>query len=165
MTLKNPVVGIKSFAEDRKIKYIPSDEDIKAVLALCDRQEAALIHLVMETGARIGEALNLLPEDIHDGFVVLYTRKSQYESWIPRKVPYDTSRLRKFKPFNIRWKKEPRFLEKYVHKLGQKSWNWHSLRHRYVSKLFKNGVPIFEIMMLLGHSSLITTQRYLALLP
>jgi len=48
----------------------------------------------METGARIGEALNLSVEDIHEGFVVFYTHKSQYGSRIPRKVPYDTSRLK-----------------------------------------------------------------------
>lgn len=161
---KNPVVGVKPFAEDKQIKYIPTDKDIEAVLGLCDEEEALLVQFVMDTGARISEAIRFDPKDIYDGFVVLHTRKSLHGSLIPRKVPYDTDRLRDFTGFT-RWKKEPRFLEKDVQKLRQKSWNWHSLRHRYASKLSKKGTPIFEIMMLLGHSNLSTTQRYLALLP
>ena len=164
LDIKNPVVGIKPFAEDKQIKYIPTDKDIDAVLKLCDRDETLLVHFIMNTGARISEAIQFESKDIYDGFVVLHTRKSRHGSLIPRKVPYTTELLRDFKGFN-RWKKEPRFLEKYVHKLEQKSWNWHSLRHRFASKLSKNGTPIFEIMMLLGHSNLSTTQRYLALLP
>ena len=161
---KNPVNGINPFAEEKKIKYIPLDEFVQAVLELCDPEEAFLIHYVMETGARISEALRFDSKDVFDGYVVLYTRKSQYGNLIPRKVPFNTELFKSFKGFN-RWNKQPRFLEKYVRKLGQQSWNWHSLRHRYASKLSKNSMPVFEIMILLGHSNLTTTQRYLTLLP
>ena len=164
MNTKNPAVDTKPFVEDKQIKYILTDRNIEAVLELCDREEALLVTFVMETDAKISKAIRFEPRDIYDCFVVLHTRKSLHGSLIPRKVTYNTELLKGFKGFH-RWKKEPRFLEKYVHKLGQKSWNWHSLRHRYASKLSKNGTPIFEIMMLLGHSNLSTTQRYLALLP
>lgn len=163
LNMKNPVSGIKKFAEDYKIKRIPADGEIEAVLAVCDIEESLLIRLVMETGARINEALALKPEDIFDGYVILRTRKSENSNRVPRKVPFDTGLLKGFKPFHNRWKEQPRFLEKYVEKLGQKNWGWHNLRHRRAS-LWAKSKPLHEVMILLGHSSLTTTQRYLQLL-
>ena len=159
----NPCVGLEFFPIDKKLKYIPSDEDIDGVLKLCDQEEALLVRFVMDTGARINEALRLTPKEIFDDYVVLYTRKSKNSNLIPRKVPrpeYFTD----FKGFT-RWGEHPRFLEKYVKKLKQETWNWHNLRHRFASKLSKEGRPLFEIMALLGHSNLSTTQNYLQLLP
>jgi len=163
--MKNPVGGIKKFAEEFKIKYIPTEEDIEAVLSLCDKDESLLVRFVMETGARINEALTLAPKDIYNGYVVLYTRKSKNSNLMPRKVPFDTGLLKRFKPFGLRWTAQPRFLEKYVRKLKQKNWGWHNLRHRYASRLSKEGKPLYEIMALWGHSQLSTTQGYLQLLP
>ena len=38
---------------------------------------------------------------------------------------------------------------------------WHDLRHECGSRLAERGVPIHEIQYLMGHSVLVTTQRYL----
>jgi site-specific recombinase XerC len=59
LDVKNPVVGINPFAEEMKIKYIPDDNSIQPVLELCDSEEALLFRFVMDTGARISEALRL----------------------------------------------------------------------------------------------------------
>lgn len=55
----------------------------------------------------------------------------------------------------------PCFLSKKVKKLKHPIWNFHNLRHRYASKLSQEGRPLFEIMSLLGHYNLTTTQGYL----
>ncbi len=39
--------------------------------------------------------------------------------------------------------------------------HWHDLRHECGSRLAEGSVPIHEIQYLMGHSTLITTQRYL----
>jgi len=169
LDIKNPCVGIKPFSVKRSLKYIPSDVDIEAVLAICDERQRKLIQFVMETGCRINEALRLTAADVFEDYIVLYTRKSKNSDLVPRKA---------IRPENIfidglmtgdrifaKWIDRPKFLEDKVKELGQKNWNWHSLRHRYASKLSKKGRPLFEIMSLLGHSSLKTTQNYLQLLP
>ena len=37
---------------------------------------------------------------------------------------------------------------------------WHDLRHEYASRLVERGVPLAQVRDLLGHASIITTERY-----
>ena len=39
--------------------------------------------------------------------------------------------------------------------------HWHDLRHECGSRLAERGVPLHDIQYLLGHASIVTTQRYL----
>ncbi len=39
--------------------------------------------------------------------------------------------------------------------------HWHDLRHECGSRLAERSVPLHEIQYLLGHASIVTTQRYL----
>jgi integrase len=37
---------------------------------------------------------------------------------------------------------------------------WHDLRHEYASRLAERGVPLSQVRDLLGHASIVTTERY-----
>lgn len=166
LNFKNPCNGIKPFSVNKKLKYIPNDKDIEEVRNLCDEGQNALIDFVMETGCRINEALRISADDVYPEFIVLYTRKSMNSNLVPRKVPRPkclTSNL-EGRIFS-RWSDTPKFLEHKVAELEQRNWSWHNLRHRYASLLSKKGIPLYEIMILLGHSNLKTTQNYLQLIP
>jgi integrase len=39
--------------------------------------------------------------------------------------------------------------------------HWHDLRHEYACRLAERGVPITKIQYLLGHASVVTTERYI----
>jgi integrase len=41
----------------------------------------------------------------------------------------------------------------------------HDLRHTYTSWLVQNGVDLYEVSRVLGHASIVTTQRYAHLVP
>ncbi len=164
--IENPAAKIKNFPIDIHFKYIPTDEEIDNLLAKCDEGQKELVLFVRHTGARIGEALKLSTEDIFEDKIVLYTRKSYNSNLTPRKVPKPDFMYGKEYPLEVfgRWKSTPDFLDEKLKKMRVKVWTWHNLRHKYASELSKNGVPIFEIMNLLGHSNLSTTQNYLQLL-
>jgi len=167
LDIKNPCVGLKMRPIEKRLKYIPSDKDIEAVMAVCNEKQRLLIMFVRDTGCRIQEALNLTKNDTYSDFIVLHTRKSRNSDLTPRKVPKPDCLIGlkwKGRLFS-EWTSHPRFLEEKVQELKQRKWNWHNLRHRYASRLSKEGRPIFEIMSLLGHSNLSTTQGYLQLLP
>jgi integrase len=38
--------------------------------------------------------------------------------------------------------------------------HWHDLRHEYASRLVEHGVPLSQVRDLLGHASIVTTERY-----
>jgi integrase len=38
--------------------------------------------------------------------------------------------------------------------------HWHDLRHEYASRLVERGVPLSQVRDLLGHASIVTTERY-----
>ncbi len=170
LNMKNPVNGIDRFSVNRKLKYIPSDEDLDSIRAMCDEEQRMLIDFVKDTGCRISEALRLTGRDILDDSVILYTKKSYNSDLVPRKLPKPVC----IKNLNIdlderlfsRWTGVPRFLEDKVRESGQRSWNWHNLRHRRASIWHnKEKRPLYEVMVLLGHSNLKTTQGYLQLIP
>lgn len=165
--IKNPCVGLKPFPIDKKPKYIPTNQEIEKVLLACREDEQLLLLFVMETGCRINEALNFSDKDISEDQIILYTRKSKNVNLTFRKVPLPdcikgiSFEGRLFKT----WSLYPRFLDKRQRKLKMNSWGFHSFRHRYASRLSKQGRPLFEIMVLLGHNNLSTTQHYLQMLP
>ncbi|MFH1052735.1 MAG: site-specific integrase [bacterium] len=164
LSVKNPCIGIQFFPIKVKMKYIPTDDEIKEVLELCDENQKMLLEFVRDTGCRISEALYLRHQDIYDEYVILHTRKSKYSNLMPRKVPRPTC-IKQWnkdstKRYFASWEKEPKFLPRKT----KGKWSWHNLRHRYASLLSKNNIPIFEVMSLMGHSNLETTQRYLQLL-
>jgi hypothetical protein len=37
---------------------------------------------------------------------------------------------------------------------------WHDLRHEHASRLVEKGVPLSQVRDLLGHASIVTTERY-----
>ncbi|MHB8581301.1 MAG: tyrosine-type recombinase/integrase [Ignavibacteriaceae bacterium] len=170
----NPCKGIKFLSIDKKLKYIPSDSEIEALKSKCDKEQIFLIDFLIQTGARINEAIRLSGKDILDSSIVLYTRKSKNSNLTPRKVPipecFKEKKFNKDQKVFGRWTQLPKFLN---HKLMEmkksdptiRLWGFHSLRHRYASVLSKNGTPLYEIMQKLGHSNLSTTQLYLQLLP
>jgi len=41
-----------------------------------------------------------------------------------------------------------------------KDLRWHDLRHEYASRLVERGVPLSQVRDLLGHASIVTTERY-----
>ena len=164
----NPFYKFKFFSIDIRIKYIPSDDEINALLKVCNKDQARLINFILDTGARINECLNLTYGDVFDDYIVLYTRKSVNSNRTPRKLPKpeclkDLNGKSDEKVFSS-WSARPRFIETKLKKLGLPLFGYHNLRHRFASKLSKDGVPLFEIMTKLGHSSLDTTQIYLQLL-
>lgn len=60
----NPSKKIEFYPIDKKVKFIPSNEMIQAVLNICTTEQKDLINFILETGARINEALNLKGRDI-----------------------------------------------------------------------------------------------------
>ena len=145
--------------------------------------EAALnVLLVMDTGLRISEALNLRHSDIdYDNMVLKVLGKGQKERLVPfspelrrRIFLFEKLKAKKgirspflFAGFNdAKWEKRNSNTALYLlqQKLGLPTFGWHRLRHTFATNYLRHGGDIVRLSMVLGHSQIATTQRYLHLL-
>lgn len=165
----NPCKKITQYPINKKIKYIPPDEDIEAVKKICTPEQLFLLEFLDETAARINEPLKLTGKEVFPDKVILTTRKSKNSDLVPRKLPLPKCLEGKTYKMNERvfpwWSEEPKFLARKIKRLGQHPWGFHSLRHRRASLWNKEKKTAYDIMVLLGHSSLETTLIYLQMLP
>jgi len=155
-------------------------EDIKALLAVIDHvRDRALILLLLRTGMRIGELLNVRIPDINlqEKKVIIYeaqkTRvgrvvyfsddaKEALEAWLRKKDPKEGILLRGIKYEGLTYAAARRRFVIYLEKAGlsDKGYTIHCLRHTFASELLNAGMRLECLQHLLGHTSLEVTRRY-----
>jgi len=142
-------------------------------------RNTALIYLLWGCGLRVSELLSLNDKQINDNYIIIFGKgkkerivpllpeiKIKITEWIEWKhqnFNYDNDAL-----FISRLGKRlsPRYVQKLIEKLRQqldldKNFTPHALRHSFATQLLMNGVDLRTLQMMLGHSSLSTTQHYL----
>lgn len=187
--VKNSAIGIISTPHQQKIlpKAIDSDDALN-VLALASEtahdawqglRDRAILSLLYGCGLRISEALALNVGDITDQSDFLRVKgKGNKERIVPlipivwqcisaylAESPYKQS---VGEPLFLGARGErlsPRIIQRLVQKLRgilglSDNLTPHALRHTFATQLLSTGVDLRSIQELLGHSSLITTQRY-----
>ncbi len=184
----NPTEGISFLPVEKKLKYIPSKEDVLKVIALADPDTQDYLWTIKETMGRMGEINRLTWTDVNleERYVVLYTRKKKGGHLTPRKVPM-TQRL--FEVLSRRHEQRGEgkpwvFWQRYWDR-KQKQWvegpfqdrkkimktlcknakvryfRFHALRHLGASILDRENVNLGSIQRILGHENRTTTEIYL----
>ena len=188
LDIPNPTDDIEFFAEEEKIKYIPSLDDIYKVISMADSDAQDYLWTLRETMARVGEVNRLTWNDVNlsEYYVVLYTRKKKGSKLTPRKVSMTKKLLhilaRKYQErdpskswvfWHRYWSQKgnqfvegpydrrKKLMKGLCKKAGVQYFNFHALRHAGASLMENNGVPIGSIQRVLGHESQRTTEIYL----
>ena len=184
----NPTEGIKFFPVEKKIKYVPSSEDIDKVIAAADSDTQDYLWIIRETMARVSEINSLKWEDVNleDHFVILYTRKKAGGHLTARKISmtqnlHEILKLR-FENRDIEkpwvfwhrywnrkrecfcegpYKDRKKFMRRLCVKAGVRYFRFHPFRHSGASIMDGNNVPIGVIQRILGHENRKTTEIYL----
>ena len=184
----NPTEGIEFFPVEKKIKYVPSKEDVFKVILAADRDTKDYLWTIMLTMGRMSEVNRLTWQDVNlkERYVILYTRKKKGGHFTPRKIPmaeklFDILYHRfkncdKNKPWVFWHKYWSRKTQEYVEgpyierkkimktlckKAGVKYFRYHALRHCGASLLDQINIPIGSIQRILGHENRTTTEIYL----
>lgn len=158
----------------RRIQLLPehsrrdvylTPEEVQKLASKAIPVVADMIRFAALTGLRRGEMMDLQPEQIREGILVLSSvTKSNRPRGIP--LPPEAAKIAaKRLPWGLSiYQLHDRFHEA-REKAGMEYVRWHDLRHTYASWLVQAGQPLTAVRDLLGHSSLSVTSRYGHLAP
>lgn len=165
-------------ARIRVVDWVEEDMILKGCDELGDQDFKDLFIVLIDTGMRRNEALTLnyrVNVNFTEGMITLSAPKTKTKQI--RSIPM-TKRVREVldrrlslglqEPFSTFSKYAPLKRLTRVCELvglpteGEERIVIHSLRHTFASRLVRAGVPIFEVSTLLGHASVITTEKFYA---
>lgn len=160
-------------------RCIPS-EDVQALLSAIDTiRDRALILILLRTGMRIGELLNVKMSDIimperkiliyqgeknYQGRVVYFSEDAEkaLKDWLKIRIEkkrylFYGKRLIKL-CYSAAWS----LMEKHIERTGlsHKGYSLHSLRHTFATDMLNAGLRLEVLQQLLGHQSIELTMRY-----
>lgn len=168
-----------------RIRVLSKEEEVMVVSLLRDTdhnkkrshypEAADLIEVLVDTGCRLSEVLNLKYEDINwdTNLITIWINKGGK----PRSIPM-TKRVRnilstrqgggRYKPFSIdidQAQKAWSWVRKRMMLDGDKEFVMHALRHTCATRLVNRGVDLYVVKEYLGHSMIQVTERYSHLSP
>ena len=178
----NPWRGIPSFSEEEHVKYVPPQGDIEKVLTTAAPWQRTLLKVLLHTGARIGEVLQLRWEDVSDQAIQLWTQKRKNGSRQRRVVPLgrvlrkimDTQRKKTGAcehvfinplteaPYSTKQPVIKYMLKRLCESAEVTEFGFHAIRHYFAVCLMKSQkTGLTDIQLLLGHQRATTTDIYL----
>ena len=181
-------VKLQKLRVERRLLTLLDDAQMRAMIGYKPKTfRQARVHLaaplILDTGLRISEALHVRDSDADcDNLILKVLGKGQKERLVPfspelRRRLYRYQQLRAkqgirseflFAGFEgTRWEKRNSTTSLYLlqDKLGLPRFGWHRLRHTFATNYLRHGGDIVRLSMVLGHTQITTTQRYLHLVP
>jgi integrase/recombinase XerC/integrase/recombinase XerD len=187
LTQNNPANGLKPPKVVRKVVSTLSDEEIRAILnssgtSPTDARNQALFMILLDTGLRIGELINLKMEDVHmdEGYLKVLG-KGKKERIVPMGNAQKALQryLFRFRPKPINPVVQNVFLSQSSNPLTENSMKLmftrlakrsgvcrlhaHLCRHTFATRFLINGGDVFTLQQILGHSTLEMVSRYVNL--
>lgn len=172
---KDPTLGVKRPKNEKKLPIVLTKHEIKILFdSTASKKSRLILELLYSSGLRVSELVNLKPSDLNFreniGWVRSGKGKKDRMFIFSKKL---SKKLEKFIKKNKDWKylfsREVPLTTRNIQKIVQKSClkskinkniHPHTLRHSFATHLLENGIDIRKIQVLLGHSSLNTTQLY-----
>jgi integrase len=173
------VIKLERENNRRSRRLSPAEED--RLLKVASNTVRALVIAALETGMRRGELLSLRFADVDLDRNVIHIRAENAKSKKARDIPIATTRLRSLLTFlsmDANRKRKMPEAPVFANRVGERlrdfrdAWldalkraqiadlRFHDLRGEFASRLVEKGVPLSQVRDLLGHSSIVTTERY-----
>jgi integrase len=135
-----------------------TDEEVTALVSLPEPY-GFVCRFALTTGLRWGELARAQATDIQRGMLVVHQTKSAKVRRIPLTQEIRAElrfRVGKLVPFRNSWS----FTGRVRRRSGIERFHPHQLRHTFACRWLEAGGSLAALQELLGHSSIVTTQRY-----
>ncbi|PTQ79287.1 site-specific integrase [Nitrosomonas ureae] len=176
---KNPVARIPLYFEDNRVENYLSDTELERLLTVLHANRNSPVSLIalfaLSTGCRMQEIMSLKWLDVDLVKGVLTIRATNSKSKRLRTVPLNQTALEVLNQLNTQGKFEYLFINRLtgmpyrnIHKVwnrlrekaGLKHLRFHDLRHTHASIMVNNGISLYSVQQILGHSDPKVTMRY-----
>lgn len=132
-----------------------TDEEVERLLAIPEPW-AFVIRFALATGLRWGELVRAKASDVVDGMLVV----SQTKSRRVRRVPVDPKLVRGHVGLLMPCRDATLFARRVQRLSGVARFHPHQLRHTFACQWLERGGSLAALQQILGHASIVTTQRY-----
>lgn len=169
---------------EAQTRWLSCGEASALLRAAASERERTLLLFALKTGARAGEIIALRWQDLEPGYVTLCRSSTRgivgtTKSGRMRRVPLISALAEALGTHprvgelvfchpdgsELSLNALHRCLHRAIDRAGLGRIAFHSLRHSFASQLVLLGVPLRQVQMFLGHSSLAMTSRYAHLAP
>ncbi len=183
---KNPFNKVKLVSEPIDTVDAPTTEEVQKILRVPDQRTFAgfrnyvLLNLLVDSGVRISEAINLKQHDIDFKTQIIEVRAENSKNKKARYVPISRKTTRLLKELIAEVKEfgtpfifvtvygnqidRGRFrnqVKEYAKKAGiTRTISVHMFRHYFIKEFLLNGGSIMSVQKIVGHSSLAMLRRY-----
>lgn len=175
----NPCANLKPYRVDKKERHVPTLEEFKKALSVCEiAQDRLMLLAYFETGGRLREILNLkwIDVDLVNSSVRLWTGKRkggrEYD-WVGIsqalvELMREQQRETGFKEYvfispktKTRYYNRPKFFANISKRAGIPKFTAHEIRHLTATHLYHGGESLAVIQKKLRHTNSKTTDIYL----
>ncbi len=174
---KHLVVEVKNARRVHRLPVVLSKEEIELLLNVTtNRKHRLLLALAYGAGLRVSEVIKLRVCDVDIAQSTLFVHEGKGRkdrvTLLPQKLKNDVVQYMAGKnplDFVIMSERGGRLTDRSAQHVFSnalekskitKNATFHSLRHSFATHLIENGVNLRYVQELLGHSSILTTQRY-----
>jgi site-specific recombinase XerD len=170
----NPVGRVERYPEgEARIRFLDAGEEraLRAVIGAQSEEHEAEFDLALNTGLRRGEQYGLTWDrvDLERGLLTVDGKTGRRHVPISSAARVAIEKLwrssngsrfvcpDKQRDDQLDWR---RWFEEACITAKVDNFRWHDLRHTFASRLVMKGVDLTSVQKLLGHRSILTTQRY-----
>lgn len=165
----NPTLDLPKTRRPKAHPHPCPENYIMSALSMATDSERVMLRLAAECGLRRAEIAQVSSNDLIEdllGMSLIVHGKGDKERIVP--LPDDLAELISLAngyvfPGRFSGHVEESYIGKHVSKLLPDGWACHSLRHRYATKTWESTHDLLLVSELLGHSSVETTQVYVAM--
>jgi len=137
-----------------------TDEQIRTICSLPE-PHGFVCRLALETGLRWGELTRVNASDVERGFLVVHQTKSGKVRRVPLSAQFQSdlrTRIGRLVPFST---SAPNSFNRTIRRVtGLGRFHAHQLRHTMACVWLEQGGSLAALQHVLGHASIVTTQRY-----
>ena len=154
---------MREFGTSKKlVKALTPEEFRKLILVIPNKDKIAKVSFLLGygSGLRISEVIKLTKEDLQEKYISVWNAKGGKDRTVPKPKGWKEY-MDKVIPIKKSIRTLQRKFKKYAKLAGlPEHYVFHSLRHGFGTRMVESGVPLNQIQLLMGHSSLTVTNVY-----